>query len=398
MSPTSSLTSKRSEETATRMRQASILATAVWLFNATAACSTSGVAAPSDASHGVEVDASPESGKREGGNDATDTGACQGDACLPPPDGVLVSGQQTPIGIALDDDNVYWMNLGTYSAQTGNYSGAQLMKCAKAGCGNAPTVLASGPWNGSTRLAVSGGNVYWATQNMVLSCATDGCTSGPTVLWAGHLAPTDIAVGATAIYFGDTTNDDLLTCPVDGCGANPTVLWSSTVPPAPIALDGATVYFATSGISLLSCGTGGCSPILIGGTPTAMAIGDANVYIGTRGAGAPGAIASCPEATCPTGLTIVTSNLSNCVGLAVDATNVYFTDQGMAYPEGGTGGAGSVSKCPIAGCNDQPSPLAGFVNFPQQIAVDATNAYWTDFGSSTDPHASDDGRVMAVPK
>jgi hypothetical protein len=342
---------------------------------------------------------SPEAGKREGGDDSSTVSTCQGDACLPFPNGVLVSGQHTPIGIALDDDNVYWMNLGPYSAQAGSYSGAQLMKCAKAGCDNAPTVLASGPWNGSTRLAVSGGNIYWATQNLLLSCPTDGCMSeGPTVLWGGPLDPTDVTVGATSIYFGSTVDDGLLTCPIDGCGTGPTVLWSSTAPPLPIALDGPTVYFATTGISLLSCVAGACAPILVGGTPTAMAVGNANVYIGTRGAGSPGAVASCPEANCTAGLTIVANNLSNCVGLAVDATDVYFTDQGMTDVDGGTGGAGSVSKCPLSGCNDQPEPLAGFVNFPQQIALDATNAYWTDFGSSTDPQATDDGRIMAVPK
>ncbi|MGO9834076.1 MAG: hypothetical protein ACLP1X_07675 [Polyangiaceae bacterium] len=387
------------------MRLARLLATAAGLTTAASACGSSGGAGagrPDASSHVAEdagVTSSSDAGKREGGEDSSTVGACQGDACLPIPDGVLVSGQHTPIGIALDDDNVYWMNLGTYSTQTKSYSGAQLMKCAKAGCGNAPTVLASGPWNGSTRLAVSSGNVYWATQNLLLSCATDGCVSeGPTVLWAGDLAPTDVAVGAASIYFGSTVDDGLLTCPIDGCGADPTVLWSSTAPPAPIALDGPTVYFATTGISLLSCVAGACAPILVGGTPTAMAIGNANVYIGTRGAGSPGAVASCPETDCTAGLTIVANNLSNCVGIAVDATEVYFTDQGMIDVDGGTGGAGSVSKCPLSGCNDQPAPIAGFVNFPQQIAVDATNAYWTDFGSSTDPQASDDGRVMAVPK
>jgi hypothetical protein len=390
------------------MRYAKLLARAVWLASAPSACGTSGAAARPDASHVTEgADAAqPITVVGTDGGDATvvsslDAGTASDDSSLPPSTGVLVSGQHTPIGIALDDDNVYWMNLGTYSGQTGTYSGAQLMKCAKAGCGNAPTVLASGPWNGTTRLAVSSGSVYWATQNIVLSCATDGCLSGgPTVLWSGTLAPTDIAVGATAIYFGDSIKNELLTCPLAGCGTNPSVIWNSSVPPVAIALDLPTVYFATTGISLLSCGPSVCAPIVVGGTPTAIDVSATSVYVGTQAAGSPGAVASCPEADCPGGLTIVTSSLSYCAGIAVDAANVYFTDWGMTEVEAGPvpGGAGQVAMCPIGGCNDSPTPLAGFVNFPQQIAVDGTTVYRTDFGSSTDMHESDDGRVMAMPK
>jgi hypothetical protein len=246
---------------------------------------------------------------------------------------------------------------------------------------------------------VMGGNVYWATQNLLLRCPTSGCTSGgPTTLWAGPLAPTDIAVGATAVYFGDSLSDALLTCPLDGCGANPAVLWTSSEPPTAIALDGATVYFAAAGVSLLSCAPSGCAPIVVGGTPTAIAVGGTSIVVGTRTAGSPGAIASCPLAGCSAGLMLLTSRVSYCAGIAADVMGVYFTDRGTVDGGPVPSGVGMVGKCPIAGCNQEPAPLAGFVNFPQQIAVDGTSAYWTDFGSGTDAHGSDDGRVMAIPK
>jgi hypothetical protein len=97
----------------------------------------------------------------------------------------------------------------------------------------------------------------------------------------------------------------------------------------------------------------------------------------------------------------LTTRIGDCAGIAADGTNVYFTDRGAAGADGGAipfAGSGRVAKCPIAGCHGNPTPLAGFVSFPQQIAVDSTTVYWTDFGSSSDPDASTDGRVMTAHK
>jgi hypothetical protein len=325
---------------------------------------------------------------------------------------VLASGQQTPVGIALDDANAYWMNLGISG------SAAQVMKCAKTGCGNAPTVLASAVWSRPTRLVVYGGTVYWAADGLLLSCSTDGCPGGPRVLSSGALRPTDIAVGAAGIYVGDLNQGALLVYPLAG-GANPTALWSSFEAPAAIALGGTSVYFATTGVSLLSCGAAGCATIVSGGMPTALALDGTNVYIGTQafiappgeGSGddaesptlSPGTVARCPEAPdagCGAGPKLLTSRVTYCAGIAGDGTNVYFSDRGMARSDGGSvfSGLGRVAKCPLAGCAGNPTPIAGFVNLPQQIAVDGTTVYWTDFGSSTDPSGTRGGRVMMAAK
>jgi hypothetical protein len=306
---------------------------------------------------------------------------------------LLASGQQTPIGIALDDANVYWMNLETSGGV------AQVMKCAKTGCGDAPTVLASGPWSVSTRLAIYGGIVYWATENLLLSCSIDGCPGGPTVLSSSGLQPTDIAVGAGGIYVGDSIQRALLMYPLAG-GANPTVLWSSSAAPAAIALGGTTVYFATTGVSLLSCGGAGCATLVSGGTPAALNADGTNVYIGTQTSMSPGTVAWCPETHCAAGLTLLTTRVTYCAGIAGDGTSVYFTDRGIVASNGGgsLSGLGRVAKCPVSGCTGNPMPVAGFVNFPQQIAVDDTSVYWTDFGSSTNSSGTIDGRVMTAPK
>jgi hypothetical protein len=321
-------------------------------------------------------------------------GLCVDGVCSAPLPAVLASGQVTPTGLVIDDANAYWIDQGMQQS-SGAYTNTQVMKCAKSGCGNAPTVLASGSWNHTTRLAISGGTLYWAAPNLVLACPTTGCTGGATVLSTSPLAPTDIAVDETGIYVGDSIQDALLTFPLAG-GMGPTVLWASSAAPLAIALDGATAYFGTTGVSLASCSPTGCASLVVGGTPTAVDVAGGVVYVGTQAEQSPGAIASCPEANCAAALRILTTGLSYCAGIAVDSTNVYFTDLGTTGADGGTifSGSGDVEKCPISGCSSNPTPVAAFVNFPQQIAVDDTSVYWTDFGSSTDPTGTQDGRVM----
>jgi len=304
----------------------------------------------------------------------------------------LASNQDHPSGIAVDSANVYWANVPpSFSA----YQGAKSIPLA----GGTVTNLV--PF--ASAFAIDLNNLYFITSDTLYRVPKSG---GNTVAVTGvsfgsAYAPFPpffgLAVDAQYAYYEG--NDELYSAPISGNSTqNPSLL--AIVPFGnqvyAVALNDTNVYWTEVGAS--SARTGRVMTLAkndAGGVPTVIASGlnfpadialDANNIYWTDNRD--GTVMKAPlSGGTPT---LIASGQNFPFGIAVDSQNVYWTNNG-----GNTGG--SVMKAPIGG--GEATVIASGQNFPMGIAVDQTNVYWTNNAGPTAPvGASATGSVVKASK
>jgi hypothetical protein len=323
-------------------------------------------------------------------------GACEGGVCGPTPQSAIATGQYLPTAIAVDDTSVYWINAGVPGGPGGKvppiFTGAQVLKCAIAGCRNSPTVLADIAEPGSgyglpSALALDSASVYWVAGGSVLACSKTGCSCSPTVI-AAQVDARAVAVSSDTVYF-TSSSGSVGSCPVAGCTGGPSSIATGQVGPAGITLDPATLYWADNS-AVMACALGGClsSPAILWqgkagssqANTTGIAVDGDNLYWTNAQPLQLGDVMQCPKSNCEGGLVTLGSARTEPRGIAVDGADVYWFE------------ATGVMKCTIGGCNDSPTIVAAATG--QALAVDAARVYYADFGSN----ARTDGRIMVVSK
>jgi hypothetical protein len=331
-------------------------------------------------------------------------GACLAGQCQA---WTLVPGVFGSAEIALDATNIYWSG----------YSNGQILRAAKDGTGVTVLVTESGTQPIGT--TIDDTNVYWVdgeNPGSVQSIPKSGGDGGATYLTPANLeTPLSVAVDSQNIYWAEYYGNAIGRAnKLDGGGFG--YIATGLNSPFAVTAGDASVFFGTQdtvgrvpgdwpSVATTDDDAGPFATIFTSSTlyVSGMTLAGPDVYWSE--ANAPGAVVSAPQSGLGSGVPIaIASNETYPWNVAVDATNVYWTAEGPNSAASSNDPdlfvAGYVATCPIAGCpSSGPKMLATGLHNPRGIAVDDVAVYFTIFGNATGPFdPPTEGSVMKIAK
>jgi hypothetical protein len=268
--------------------------------------------------------------------------------------------QPTPVGLAVDANNVYVWNYGTFSGKSNlnNNDGTAVQIPLGGGApvtiGQGIQVFYAAPYLSS--IAVDSSDVYWVDgasgSNGVITRTPIGSTSG-TSIYTGQNFPEALATDGTNVYWanwgtfdaqGNSNNDGtIMQGPVNG--GTPTVLASALSAPSCMVVDAKNVYWTNLGRmgaqNLPAPNSGSVMQVAIGGgpvitlanyqsVPVGIAVANGTVYWTEYGLGSPGLVLSVPVG----GGTVVplVAGLHNPYSLALSTDTLFYSYYMAAMP------------------------------------------------------------------
>lgn len=302
----------------------------------------------------------------------------------------LFRDQELPKFLRQDDAALYWLNAGTGTIRRGDKSGGATKDIGKA----SSTAVAFDVDRGA------GGFVYWAQGKQVLRASKDGSDAGTNVLVDGALDVLSIAVDETTLYFvvvDATSALGVLKRMPKGGGAATVVDGAADLDVTLVTTNATNVTYADLGgyvYTLPKASDGGAGRTKVGNDTNDLISPNVDVGIFTddsavfwseenQGDGVPGTVNRHLLAAGVSGALIYGDAKAKPSGLAIDDTQVYWTDIQL----------GTVRR---ASKTDQASPGELLVDKqprPTAIVVDRAKAYVSVQG--TGPK---DGAVIAFDK
>jgi hypothetical protein len=145
----------------------------------------------------------------------------------------MIAGGVAPVTIAIDADNIYWVDGATAGQMT-------ILRAPLTATGATPTMLASqagtpGPFT------VGGGFVYFAVGTTIWRVPTGG---GTVQTVSTTMEPRGLAATSDAVYFSEYTNETIQRVPLTGTlPAAPAFLKLAYAVPTAVALNGGDLYW-----------------------------------------------------------------------------------------------------------------------------------------------------------
>ena len=233
-------------------------------------------------------------------------------------------------------------------------------------------------------LAVFGTDMVWTTTSEVKQAGANG---GPnTLVSKPHHRFSRPIVSGSSLFWSDTTErfaaegiaeaSALVRCTLPECKDVRTIHTAGYRSLGRFAVNGPRIYFSyiQAGLSegdiwgIATCPTSGCGdgPVVlatVGRPPVEMAVNDSYlVWSAAEG----GAALTCALPDCKGGLVPLVPRASVRDNIAIDATHAYFIDDMTR----------TVNRCALAGC-DSPEVLADTQRLPGNLVLTDKDIYWT---------------------
>jgi hypothetical protein len=286
----------------------------------------------------------------------------------------LASGQMAASAIAVDAANLYWITSGSQSSATGTVMKLPL--------GSTTPMTLAASQNRPTGMATDAAFVYWCNTGFA---GNDGSvwkvliTGGTPVNLATNLAgPGPIAIAGTTVYWGlvgvggygtgeidkEPLGSTMGTAVVTGINIGSLINYNGTesfyflgsTGPGPLVLKN---YYPQGGVTTVVASVPSVS--------VAIAIDDSNVYWSDISQG--GILKKNFQSSL---VATIAPSATPANSMKIDSTFVYWTTGPSGSPS-----SGSVMKAPLAGTTT-PTVLVPNQNSPGAITVDSTYVYWTD--------------------
>lgn len=276
----------------------------------------------------------------------------------------------------------------TTSSGAGGDAGCPLLDCS---CVGGPTVVASGsPLADSPRgIALTSDGVFWVNDasGKVVQAPASG---GPAQKLVDASLPRAIdAYGDTLVW---TAQAGIYTCTLPSCATSAHEVLNGAAPGSlrDVAYDGNAVVWSDVGSGsnsgkVIACLLGSCSPVdLADGllAPAGVTLHGGSAFWVDQGDGNQNGVVARSPVPGPAEMQVAAS-LNLPTQIAADDSYVYWTEWTLA---------GHVYRCPYPGSCNAPediAPAAGGLPHPRDIRVGGGRIYWTN---------TDDGSIRSCPQ